>query len=160
MSETTPLEHVRTIMESARVAALTYVDSRDRLVSTPMGAQKFEHPRTTYWITEKDSDKVAALRKDPRVNLTYSSDDGYVSLSGTARLVEDDAKLKELWSVFADAMMDGGPEDPNSGLLEVTADTAEWWSTPNGIVTAVKVLAAKVSGKKQSDLGDSGVIDF
>ena len=156
MSEKTPEETVRSIMESTRIASLTYLDDAGRLVATPMGTQKFDDPRTTYWVTERDSDKVAHLRADPRVNVFYPGSDGYVSLAGTARLVEDEARLKELWGFFTGAFMDGGPEDPNSGLLEVTAETAQWWDTPGSVATVVALVKAKVTGD-ETDLGESGI---
>lgn len=159
MSEKTPEETVAEIMESTRIASMTYLDDQGRLVSTPMGAQKFEYPGTTYWVTERDSDKVAHLRADPRVNVFYAGGDGWVSMAGTATLIEDEAKLKELWGFFTDSFMEGGPEDPNSALLEVTADTAQWWTSPSGPVTMVKLVGAKVSGR-QTDLGDTGIVDL
>ena len=159
MSEKTPVETVRSIMESTRIASLTYLDSQGRLVATPMGTQSFEHPKTTYWITERDSDKVAHLQADPRVNVFYAGKDGYVSLTGTAAVVDDPARLKELWGFFTDSFMEGGPEDPNSVLLEVTADTAQWWDTPGAVVTVVELVKAKVTGN-ETDLGDSGIADL
>lgn len=156
MSEKTPHETVRSIMESTRIASLTYLDDAGRLVATPMGTQKFEDPGTTYWITERDSDKVAHLRTDPRVNVFYAGGDGYVSLTGTARLVEDEGRLEELWGFFTGAFMEGGPQDPNSALLEVTADTAQWWDTPGSVATVVALVKAKVTGE-ETDLGDSGI---
>jgi general stress protein 26 len=156
MSDTTPLETVRSIMESTRIASLTYLDSHGRLVATPMGTQKFDEPGTTFWITERDSDKVAHLQADPRVNVFYAGKDGYASLTGTAAVVDDPAKLEELWGFFTDSFMKGGPEDPNSVLLEVTADTAQWWDTPGAVVTVVELVKAKVTGD-ETDLGDSGI---
>ena len=156
MSEKTPLETVRSIMESTRIASLTYLDAEGRLVATPMGTQKLAHPGTTYWITERDSDKVAHLRSDPRVNVFYAGGDGYVSLTGTAAVVDDPARLEELWGFFTDSFMEGGPEDPNSVLIEVTADTAQWWDTPGSLATMVALVKAKVTGD-ETDLGDSGI---
>lgn len=153
---TDPQQTVRDIMESTRIASLTYLDHEGRLVSTPMGVQKFEEPGTTYWITERDSDKVAAIENDPRVNVHFPGSDGYVSLAGTARVINDEARLKELWGTFTDAFMEEGPEHPNSVLLEVTADTAQWWDTPGTVATLVSVARAKLTGS-ETDLGDSGI---
>lgn len=156
MADKTPEETVRSIMESTHVASLTYLDTAGRLVATPMGTQKFDHPGTTYWITERDSDKVAHLSADPRVNVFYAGKEGYASLTGTARVINDEARLKELWGTFTDSFMEGGPEDPNSVMLEVTAETAQWWDTPGAVATAVAVVKAKVTGD-ETDLGDSGI---
>jgi general stress protein 26 len=159
MSDSTPIEHVRAIMEATRIAGFTHLDDQGRLVCVPMGTQRFSEPGTTHWITEKDSDKVRHLQADPRVNLFYASKEGYVSIAGTARLVEDRDRLAELWGFFTDSFMDGGPEHPNAGLIEVTAQTASWWTTPNGAVTLVKLVAARV-GQGETDLGDSGTVSL
>ena len=159
MSDKSPEEIVRDIMESTRIASLTYLDDEGRLVSTPMGTQKFDQPGTTYWITERDSDKVRHISADPRVNLFFDGGDGYVSLAGTARVIDDEARLKELWGTFTDAFMEEGPEHPNSVLLEVTADTAQWWDTPGSVASLVKIVTSKVTGA-ETDLGDSGVTNL
>lgn len=157
MADKTPEEIVRSIMESTNVATMTYIDDAGRIVATPMGVQKFDEPGTTYWITEKDTDKVTHLGQDPRVNIFFANREGYVSLSGTARVIDDRARLEELWGSFTDAFMEGGPEDPNSTLLEVTADTAQWWDSPGAVASVVQIIKAKVSDDEATDLGDTGV---
>ncbi|MDO5504354.1 MAG: pyridoxamine 5'-phosphate oxidase family protein [Actinomycetia bacterium] len=150
------VDTVRSIMESTRIASLTYLDDQGRLVATPMGTQDFTEPGTTYWITERDSDKVRHLQADNRVNVFYSSSDGYVSLAGTAQVIDDPAKLKELWGMFTGAFMDEGPEDPNSVLIRVDADSAQWWDTPNAVSTVVRLITARLTDG-ETDLGDSGI---
>ncbi|MCA0336754.1 MAG: pyridoxamine 5'-phosphate oxidase family protein [Actinobacteria bacterium] len=148
--ETTQDDHRATIaevMRDTRIAILTYTDGEGRLVSTPMGTQDFEDPSTVWFITEADSDKVAAITADPRVNVAYSSDKGWVSLSGTATLNTDKAKLEELWDPSASMFMKGGPEDPNSALLEVTGDSAQLWESP-GSVGFLVAMAKSFLGKE------------
>ncbi len=159
MADKTPDQLVREIMEGARIAAFAHHDDQGNIITVPMGVQKFDDPATTYWVTQKSSDKVRHLAADPRVNVYYASDDGYVSLTGTARLVEDQAKLKELWDFFTDAYMGGGPEDPDAGLLEVTGESASYWATDSAPVTLVKLVAAKVTGT-QTESGDMGAVDL
>ena len=96
---------------------------------------------------------------DGSYGVFYAGKDGYVSLTGTAAVVDDPARLKELWGFFTDSFMEGGPEDPNSVLLEVTADTAQWWDTPGAVVTVVELVRAKVTGD-ETDLGDSGITNL
>lgn len=142
----TDRETIAEVMRATRIAILTYEDDEGRLVSTPMGTQDFEDPSTVWFITEADSDKVAAVTARPRVNVAYASDVGWVSLSGTARLNRDRAKLDDLWDASASAFMSGGPDDPNSALLEVTGDTAQLWESPGRVgflVQLVKGLVAK-----------------
>ena len=58
-------------------------------------------------------------------------------MTGTAVVVEDDARLKELWTTFAEAWLPGGPEDPNAVLIKVDVDEAEYWDTPGGTVASL-----------------------
>ncbi len=144
-------------MKDTRIAVLTYVSTDGALVSTPMGTQDFEVPGTTWFLTERDTDKVRAIEADPRVNVSYSSDAGWVSLSGTARVSEDRAKLKELWDFSAGAFMSGGPEDESNVLLEIDGTSAEYWESP-GKVASVIQLAKGLVGGGTPDLGDNDTV--
>ncbi len=148
-------ELVTEIMKDTRIAILTYVDELGRLVSMPMGTQDFEDPGTVHFITHADSDKMAAIAANPSVNVAYSSGKGWVSLSGNAARNDDRALLEELWDPSASAFMEGGPEDPNSTLLTVTADSASYWESPGKVATVVKMAKGVVTGD-DPDLGDTG----
>ena len=150
-------ELVTEIMKDTRIAILTYVDELGRLVSMPMGTQDFEDPGTVHFITHADSDKMAAIAANPSVNVAYSSGKGWVSLSGNAARNDDRALLEELWDPSASAFMEGGPEDPNSTLLTVTADSASYWESPGKVATVVKMAKGVVTGD-DPDLGDTGTV--
>ena len=55
--------------------------------------------------------------------MAYSGNGAWVSLSGTARIVNDTDKLRELWSSFTGSWLEGGPENPNNVLIEIDADS-------------------------------------
>ena len=145
---------VAEIMKDTDIAVLTYVSLQGALVSTPMGTQDFDEPGTTWFITERDTDKVRAIEADPRVNVAYSSKNGWVSLSGTARVNEDRRKLEELWDASAGAFMSGGPDDPSNVLLEVDGSTADYWESPGKVAAAIQLAKGLVSDA-QPDLGDN-----
>lgn len=151
------LRTVAEIMKDTEIAVLTYVSLQGALVSTPMGAQDFDEPATTWFITERDTDKVRAIRADPRVNVSYSSKAGWVSLSGTARVSQDRRKLEELWDASAGAFMSGGPDDPSSVLLEIDGATAEYWESPGRVNLAIQ-LAKGLVGDDQPELGDNDTV--
>jgi general stress protein 26 len=156
-THTDQLGTVAEIMKDTRIAVLTYHSAQGALVSTPMGTQDFETPQTVWFITERDTDKVHALTADPRVNVSYSSKAGWVSLSGTARLNEDRDKLRELWDASAGIFMSGGPDDEENVLLEVTGVTAEYWESPGKVSTAIGLVKGLVSDA-EPDLGDNDVV--
>lgn len=148
---------VAEIMKDTDIAVLTYVSLQGALVSTPMGTQDFDEPGTTWFITERDTDKVRAIEADPRVNVAYSSTNGWVSLSGTARVNEDRGKLEELWDASAGAFMSGGPDDPSNVLLEVDGSTAEYWESPGKVAAAIQLAKGLVSDDRP-DLGDNDTV--
>jgi len=89
---------------------------------------------------------VDAIRANPRVGLTFSSRDSWVAATGTAEIVDDLGKLRELWNTFAEAWLPGGPEDPNATLVRVDIDGGEYWDTPGG--------ASRVIAQLRQDQGD------
>ncbi|WP_405216596.1 pyridoxamine 5'-phosphate oxidase family protein [Agrococcus sp. Ld7] len=159
MTDTDAITTVSEIMRSTRIAALSYISVEGDLVSTPMGTQDFDEPGTVWFLTERSTDKVRALAQDPRVNVHYAGKGGWVSLAGTARYVDDRERLRELWDASAEVFMDGSPDDPGNGLLEVTATSAEYWDSPGAIATAVQLVKGFVSDATP-DLGDSGVVSL
>ncbi|APH00261.1 pyridoxamine 5'-phosphate oxidase [Janibacter indicus] len=157
MSET-EIETVAKIMRETRIAVLTHVED-GRLVSVPMGAQDLDDPGTIHFITEADTDKVRAIAAHPEVNIAYATDDGWVSVSGTARRNDDRELLGRLWDASAGAFLEGGPDDPNSTLITVTADTARYWTSPGTVATVVQMAKGLVSDGRP-DLGDTGTVSL
>lgn len=157
MSET-EIETVATIMRETRIAVLTHVED-GRLVSVPMGTQDLDDPGTIHFITAADTDKVRAITTHPAVNIAYATDDGWVSVSGTARRNDDRELLGRLWDASAGAFMEGGPDDANSTLITVTADTARYWTSPGTVATVVQLAKGLVSDGRP-DLGDTGTVSL
>lgn len=153
-------EQVAEIMRATRIAVLTYEDEQGRLVSTPMGTQDLEDPATVWFITRRSSEKVDAITARPRVNVSYSSDKGWVSLSGTATVSDDRAKLEELWDPSASAVMDGGPDDPDSVLLRIDGDTAQLWESPGRVGALLQMAKGLVSDDTPAKDSDAPVVDL
>lgn len=156
----TDVEKIADIMRDTRIAVLTYTDERGRLVSTPMGTQDLDDPGTVWFITEADSDKVRAITANPRVNVAYSSGDGWVSYSGTAALNTDREKLKELWDPSASAFMSGDPDNPNNALLEITGDTAQLWESPGKLGMLVTMAKGLVTGEAPDKDEDAPIVNL
>ncbi len=148
---------VAAIMKDTDIAVLTYISLEGALVSTPMGTQDFDEPGRTWFLTDRTTDKVRAIEADPRVNVSYSSKAGWVSLSGTARVSQDRQKLEELWDASAGAFMSGGPDDPSNVLLEIDGATAEYWESPGKVSAAIELAKGLVSDKTP-DMGDNDTV--
>ena len=162
MSEDTQQDRqqkVRELMKDTRIVMLTSVDADGRLVSKPMATQDVEFDGDLWFVAERSSHKVANIGRNPHVNVAFSSNDSWVSLSGEASVVDDQAKLEEYWNTFTDAWMEGGPENPNNILIKVDADSAEYWDSPGSKVTqVVNLIKAKVTGERFE--GDNEKVDL
>ena len=115
--------------------------------SVPMARQEVEPDAEMWFIAARDTRHVADIQAEPRVSLTFSSRSSWVALTGTAVVVEDDEKLKELWNTFAEAWLPGGPEDPNAVLIKVDVEEGEYWDTPGGnIASLISLARTKLTG--------------
>ena len=123
----------------------TYGDDGPR--SLPMAREEIDAGSELWFITARDTRHVRDVRQEPRVSLTFSSRDSWVAAAGRASVVDDRAKLEELWNHFAEAWLPGGPDDPNATLLRVDVDEVEYWDTPGGKVASLLSFAkVKLTG--------------
>jgi general stress protein 26 len=91
------------------------------LVSRPMATQAFAEGADLWFVTAKGSPKLAEIAANAEVNLAYYKDRTreWISVAGHARLVDDRAKIHELyrpdWKAWFEdhgGAEDGGPDDP------------------------------------------------
>ena len=150
---------VADLVKDIRIAMLTSTDPQGRLVSRPMATQDVDWDGDIWFITERSAEHTRNLQHDPRVNVAYSSSSSWVSVAGTAEVVDDVDRLREYWNTFTDAWLEGGPEDPENVLVHVSADSAEYWDSPGSKVTqVVNLVKAKVTGERFE--GDNRVVDL
>ena len=155
MTETTKHESVEKIAElikDIRIAMLVTVDQRRGARSRPMATQDVPFDGTLWFFTSKDSAQAEEIARDPRVNVAYSSpaSEDYISLSGAAAVVDDRARMHELWSAWVRPWFDG-PDDPDLRLIRVDVEEAEYWSTRGGKVAS---FVALVKGVITGNAGD------
>ena len=123
----------------------------DKLRGRPMMAAGLDPDGKTLWFfSGAGTEKNEEIEQNDRVLLSYSnpSKQHYVSISGTARIVHDQAKQKELWSPFMKAWFPDGPTDARISLIAVSMTGAEYWDAPNStLVQAYGAVKAALTGK-------------
>lgn len=148
-SHTDPVQRVAELIKDFRVAMLTTRNAEDRLVAHPLTVQEAEFDGDLWFLVSKTATFVDDLRADAHAGISLSSNDAWVSLSGTARLVEDRAKVRELWNPTVEAWFTEGPDDPKVGLLKFTAQSAEYWDSPGGKLAAIfSFVKSKITGEQ------------
>ncbi|MTD14953.1 pyridoxamine 5'-phosphate oxidase [Nakamurella sp. YIM 132087] len=154
-------DQVRKVAEIAkdmRFAMLTTIDEQGTLVARPMAHQEVEFDGDLWFVAERASRKVRHITADPHVGVTMSSSDSWLSMDGTAELITDPAKAKELWNAGVAAWMPQGPEDPSVVLIKVAVATAQYWDTPGGRIASVfSFIKARVTGHRYEG-GEEGVV--
>jgi general stress protein 26 len=148
-------------IKGVRVAMMTTLEADNSLRSRPMATQEMEFEDNLWFLTLADAPKVSEVAQHQQVNLSYvkPEDNLFVSVSGTAQLVRDRQKIKEMWKPFYKAWFPNGEDDPNLALLKVHVEHAEYWDAPSGkmglLYSVVKGLAT--GGK---DPGENKKLDI
>lgn len=160
MSESADVQKVVDLINDGNIGMLTTINEDQQLVSRPLALQEVESDGDMWFFTHRDTSQVAHARRDPRVNISFSQRDAWVSVSGEAEVVEDVAKAKELWNPAVEAWFPDGPETPGLVFLRVDADSAEYWDTPGGtIATVVQFVKSKAKGDRP-DVGESRTVEL
>lgn len=154
------LDHLHGMIKGIRTAMLTTFHN-DELRSRPMAPLQEEGKGETIWfMTSKKSDKAWEIGDNSRVNVTYCDpgSNTYVSINGTASLVDDTAKTKELWTPIAKAWFDG-PEDPDIILVRVNMEGAEYWDGPSNKMVAIFAMVASAIAGHEVGWGSNETVE-
>jgi general stress protein 26 len=152
--QTASLEKLTALIDEIQFAMMTTIEADGSLRSRPMATHR--NPGKVFdgalwFFTKADAPKTEEVREDQHVNLSYAStgQNKYVSLSGTAVLVRERAKIEEFWNPKYKAWFPKGLEDPDLALLRVDVSKAEYWDTPSSsVVHVIGFIKATVTGKK------------
>ena len=161
----TRAEHIAQLAElikDVEVAMFTTTGVDGRLYSRPLGTQEVEFDGDLWFATSADSPKVAEIALNPRVNVAYASPskNSYVSVAGTARIVDDRAKIDALWSPAMKLFFPEGKDDPNLRLIHVQAESAEYWDGPGTLLGKALSFVLSAVQDEPSRLGDNGFVDL
>jgi general stress protein 26 len=147
--QTEEAQKLWSLIKSAKFAMLV-TDDGGQLRGRPMAASQDGFDGTLWFFTRASSHKVAEVQSDSRVCVTYAepSSQDYVSFSGKATLVRDQAEIDRRWNVMLKAWFPNGKDDPDVALLRVDVEQAEYWDSPNSkVVQAYGYLKATLTGQ-------------
>lgn len=151
-------EAVWKIIKKVRIAMLV-TRKDDAYEGRPLSA--YAEPETGRIIFMTDSEHVISeVDADKRVLLSFADPGGndFAAIDGDATVTNDRAKIKELWTPWAEAFWDS-PEDPAIRIIEIVPHRARYWDAPNKVATTIAMLASVVTGKPPT-LGTSGDVEM
>ena len=161
-SDTEAQRKVWDMIDGIEVAMMVTMDDQGRFRSRPMRAVKHQGDGTLWFFSKASAPVTGEAREDGRVLLAYADPRGqnYVSISGTAEVVRDKAKQKELWSEPVRAWFPGGPEDPQISLIKVTVDGAEYWDAPSSTLVHAWGYVKAITTGEPPHPGANDKVDF
>lgn len=159
MNKQAQMDTIQAMVKDIKYTMMTTRNGENHLHSCPMNTTETSIGAKEIWfIGHKPSETVDNIKQNPEVNLAYvtQESDKYLSISGTAELVEDEEKLNELWSIMYNAYFEQGKDDPKVQLIKVVPHGAEYWANGNAITSAVKMAAAALTDNAvEKSLGDN-----
>ena len=139
---------VAELLSEAHIAMLTTRAPDGTLMSRPMALQEVEFDGDLWFFTDRESHAVTHVTADPQVNVAVAGSASWVSLTGGATVVHDDARKRELWNPAVEAWFPDGPDADHIVLLHVESRSAEYWDTPGGrVASLISYVKAKATGK-------------
>ncbi len=151
------------MIKDIKFAMFTTRHGNGHLHARPMTTQNKEigADGSLWFFMSKASGPVDDLKADPTVNLAYADPDAdtYVSVSGTAAMIEDQAKKNQLWNKMTEAWFPNGPTDPDLALVQVQIVHTSYWDVKESkLVQLYEMAKAVVTGKPPTEMGEHGEV--
>lgn len=119
-----------------------------RLDARPMHVAQLDRNCDLWFLTRVD-DKVRELEANPTAQVVAQDvEDSWLSLSGRVEVLNDRARVDELWQEPYRAWFPDGKDDPNLRVLAFRSERGEYWDQrgSNKVEYALKVAKAYVTG--------------
>ena len=127
-----------------------------------MATSEVDDKGNFWFLSRRDSLKNEEVEENPDVQLIYANPGSaeFMTVYGHANIVNDRAKIQELWTPIAKAWFKDGADDPQLTAIRVRPEHAHYWDTKNGkAITLLKIATSVVSGKEM-DGGVEGTLDI
>jgi general stress protein 26 len=159
------IEKLAELVADVRICMFTTVDRDGKPWSRPMATQEAEFDGDLWFFTRDDSEKVERIGENPNVGVAFAQpgDQEYVTMAGTARVLDDRQKAEELWAEPLRTWFPDGLDDPHLRLIRVEVDRAEYWDSPSSpVVYALGYAKALLTGNKpdSDELGENEKVDL
>ena len=92
--------------------------------------RRVEYDGDSWFFSYRETPKLREIEADPTVELAYVGTDrgAWVSIEGTAEVVEDPDRKRALWEDSLEQWFTDGPDDDDVVLLKVRAERIHAWA--------------------------------
>ena len=126
-----------------------------RLRSRPMVTQRVPFDGNLWFLTERAAGKTGEIRDRQVGHVTFvlPSENRYVWATGTAAVVDDDSRLRELWHAGYKPWFPAGPAGGSIALIKVRVEEAEYWDPKAGRMVLLTGFVEPASGVRDLEPG-------
>jgi general stress protein 26 len=146
------------LKEYDNVMLVTHGDG-ERLDARPMHVAEVTEDCDLWFLTRID-EKVEQLRSHPQAQVVAQDEkDSWLSLSGRVEILNDRARVAELWQEPYRAWFPDGKDDPDLRVLAFRSERGEYWDQRGAqkVEYALKVARAYLTGDApEPDSGEHG----
>lgn len=149
--DTLTLSAVAKKMANLDICMMQTRDGRGTLHSRPMSNNgEVEYDGNTWFFTYEDSGKVRQIRKNSKTTLIYQTEKFlFVEVCGRSKIVNDKAKMQELWFDELSQWFPQGLETPGICLIQVIAERVHLWDKgEEGLMVVQKSQGKKKKASK------------
>ena len=151
------------LIKDIGIALMVTSGEGGQLRGRPMAAMNKDFDGTLWFASREAAPKLDEIEENSHVLLAYSEPKSqhYVSVSGSACVLRDIGKVRELWSEAMRVWFPKGPEDPDIALIRVDVEGAEYWDAPSSAwLYAIGYAKARLTGEGPRNVGDNKVVKF
>ncbi len=155
------IRQLRHLLKDMPVGMLTTQTSDGGTHSRPMVVHDVDESGWLWFLTDRCSRKTLELVQNPQTTIAFQSPRGdrYVSVQGTAVIVQDDVKVRRMWKPALSAWLPRGSTDTEIVLVAVRVERAEYWRVPRRLGLAVGMVKSYLT-RRQTGAGYHGVLDL
>ena len=154
------LAKLRELLKDFPIAFMVTVNSDD-VTARPIGVvgDHAAFDGTLWFITDKRSRKVAAIEGGATTTLLFQNDKegNYLQLVGRASVVEDRARLEELYSTLQRTWFPKGLDDPDITLVRFDASEGNYWDSHDSYVRLAVAFAKSMVTGAPGKSGNAGI---
>jgi general stress protein 26 len=153
------------MISDAHTAVLMTVDAGGRLDARPMACIQREFDGVLWFMTSRKSHKLDEIARNPGVLVSYADSRArkFVVIQGRARIIEDAAIARTVWSEAHRIWFPGGPSDPDLALISIEVETTKYWTSPSSALTLSSAyLDALFRGRRppEEKISETKKVDF
>lgn len=148
------------IIKKHPIGMLTTTNVHGELMCRPMTVMQAQDDGELWFLSSDASAPANDVKERPEVGLSFSGSGEWLSLRGSAVVIKNEPKARDLWNEAAQAFFPDGPESKDVVLIRIRPDGGEYWTSPGGVVqTAFQWAKARITGEA-IDAGDSRTVRF